>query len=361
MWRKFLRVLGFLIGWGVILAYIIYASHLAQEHRAEQRVTEVVITMTDSTEMQQFASSAQIRKQLRKGGFRMEKELVDSVDAVKISQYIARNGFVSDAEVYTTYSGMVYINIRQHKPIMRLLSGGYDSYVTAEGEIFRAPQGGAYYAPVVTGEYIPLFNKNFNGSVTHDLANRIERENIKLQELSNEVVKLNKSHSDYSAQRASLYKKLKRKGFFESDEAYRMRRVGGKAEIAKYDEKIAQIAGQKRKVERAQYAIELRKKKLQKKHDDFCNLINFVTYMESDSFWQAETVQFVADTTSMGDITLRIVPRSGDFTIEFGTLADGKSKLDKLEKFYEDGLSRIGWDRYSIVDIRYNKQVICTE
>ena len=69
----------------------------------------------------------------------------------------------------------------------------------------------------------------------------------------------------------------------------------------------------------------------------------------------------MADTTSTGEISLRLIPRSGDFIIEFGTLANSDEKLDKLHKFYDKGLSRIGWEQCKVVDVRYDKQVICTK
>ena len=86
-----------------------------------------------------------------------------------------------------------------------------------------------------------------------------------------------------------------------------------------------------------------------------------VEQIKDDSFWGAEIVQFVADTTTMGDITLRLVPRSGDFIIEFGTLGNGEEKLSKLQRFYDNGLSSIGWSEYKTIDVRYDKQVICTK
>ena len=100
-------------------------------------------------------------------------------------------------------------------------------------------------------------------------------------------------------------------------------------------------------------------KKLQKSYDDFMNLINFVSRVRNDEFWGAEVVQFVASTTPSGEISLRLVPRSGDFIIEFGTLADREEKLAKLQLFYDKGLSRIGWGVYKTIDVRYDKQVIC--
>ena len=58
---------------------------------------------------------------------------------------------------------------------------------------------------------------------------------------------------------------------------------------------------------------------------------------------------------------MRLVPRSGNFIIEFGTLANYEEKLEKLRKFYDKGLSHIGWEHYRKVDVRYDKQVICTK
>ena len=166
--------------------------------------------------------------------------------------------------------------------------------------------------------------------------------------------------SEWRDRRSDLLEKSKQ-GIFESSENHRQRKVGIGVEIAKCNEKLKQLAAHKTTLEKRQQRIENGKKKLQKKYDDFVNLINFVDRVESDSFWSAEVVQFVADTTSTGAINMRLVPRSGDFVIEFGTLADCDDKLQKLQTFYDDGLAHMGWNQYRIVDVRYNKQVICTK
>ena len=360
MWRKIGRVLGVILGWGAILAYILFASHLAQEHRAEQRVGNIIVTMADSTATEQFATSDRIIKQLKRGGFNIENEPVDSLDAVTISEYIARNGFVRDVDVYVTYSGDTHIDIKQHEPVVRLLCGGVNSYVTPDGVIFRSPQGAAYYAAVVTGAYKPMFASDYEGSANAHYATLVDRENEKLAHLGKEFQALKNRRGECLSQRSELRKQGK-KGFFESNESYKLRKVGVDAEITKCTEQLSQLSKRKLQLEKRQRSVELHKKKLKKKYDDFTNLINFVTQVSDDSFWSSEIVQFVADTTSTGEISLRLVPRSGDFVIEYGTLANGKEKMRKLQTFYENGLSRIGWNRYKIVDIRYSKQVICTE
>ena len=360
MLRKLFRIFGFLIGCGVVCAYICYASHLAHQHRAEQVITEVIISMTDSTEMRQFASSSQIAEQLKRGGFNIEGVQVDSLDAVKVANYIDDNGFVSDADVYITYSGTAHIDIKQHEPVMRFMSGGFNSYITREGETFHSPRGAAYYTAVVTGEYKPLFMPEEKGNIASCYAVLKEREDARLAKLATDYARLNDEYKECSKRKEEHNKDKKRK-IFESKKSQKQRAVGLDIEIAKCDEQIRQLKGRMARVEEQRQSVEVRKKKLQKKYEDFRNLINFVGRISDDSFWGAEVVQFVADTTSAGEITLHLVPRSGDFVIIFGTLAESEKKMDKLQEFYDNGLSHFGWNRYKSVDLRYDKQVICTE
>ena len=360
MWRKIGRIFGAIVGWGAILAYILYASHLAQEHRATQCVEDIVISISDSTDTRQFASTEQMYKRLQRSGLKIENEPVDSVDAVKISDYISQNGFVRESNVYVTYSGKLYVDIKQHEPVMRLLCGGINSYITEEGCVFRSPQGSAYYTAVVTGGYKPLFDTRYEGDINSHYAKLIDVENEKLAKLGEEFARLKGERFTTLARKSDLRKQSKR-GVFESRESHEQRKVGIEVEMAECNKHIAQCNAKKRTLERQQQGVEMRKKRLQERYNDFANLINFVSQVGNDSFWSAEIVQFVADTTSMGEISLRLVPRSGDFIIEFGTLADSNEKLQKLGDFYDDGLSRMGWNLYKTIDVRYNKQVICTK
>ena len=344
----------------MVVAYICYASRLAKMHRVEQRVEDVVVSMTDSADMQLFATSQQIREQLTQGGLKLENELIDSVDAVQISQYVARNGFVSGADVYATYSGKLYINVRQHKPTVRLLCGGLNSYATPEGNIFLSPEGSAYYTSVVTGCYKVPFALNYEGEVSDSRTAVIAKVDDKQKELAVKFAELRRERRELVSEKSRLRKDRGRK-FWENKESYQQRRVGVEADIERCNEQIRAIASQRADLEKQQGRVEASKKKLQKRYDDFANLINFVTQISDDSFWGAEVVQFVADTTLLGDISLRLVPRSGNFIIEFGTLENSQEKLDKLRFFYDKGLSRLGWERFRKIDVRYDKQVICAE
>lgn len=60
---------------------------------------------------------------------------------------------------------------------------------------------------------------------------------------------------------------------------------------------------------------------------------------------------------SSGDMEL--YTKMGYHTIEFGR-ADGtmQEKFDKLKTFYREGLTKVGWERYSVINLKYKGQVI---
>ena len=361
MLRKILRVVGFLLAVALIVAYICYASNLARNHRATQQVEKVVISLVDSTATEVFATSEGIREQLHRKGVKIMNSSVDSVDAVFVSNNITSNGFVREANVYVTYSGEAHIEVLQHKPIARLMCGGLNSYVTAEGDVFSVPYGSAYYAPVITGCYRSFFSKRYGyeGRVDDSLNSLLDIQRFLLVDVGREMKTLKEKKSGCLSKRNEL--KNIHKKLFESSEAFQQRKVGAKMQLAECDEQLKKVEYERERLEKRRAAILTRKKKIAKYYDDFVNLLTFVEDINKDSFWSAEIVQFVADTTSLGEITLRLIPRSGDFVIEFGTLAERDEKLEKLRNFYDKGLSHLGWDRYRIVDLRYKKQVICTE
>ena len=186
------------------------------------------------------------------------------------------------------------------------------------------------------------------------------REDERLAKLGDEFRALRSKSASCSQRKAELRKDRKRK-ILESKASHEQRKVAIDMDIAKCNEQLHGFTVEREQLERRQRAIEMRKKKLQKKYDDFRNLLKFVEEIEDDSFWRAEVVQFVADTTSTGEISLRLIPRSGDFVITLGTLSARVEKMKKLQKFYDNGLSHLGWDRFRSIDLRYSKQVICTE
>lgn len=93
--------------------------------------------------------------------------------------------------------------------------------------------------------------------------------------------------------------------------------------------------------------------------EDFArgDLYNFALFLSNDEFWDAQIEQIVVQQNN--DVSL--IPRVGDQQIVLGQLSGYKEKLQKLLTFYKKGLNEIGWNKYSVINLKYNKQVVCTK
>ena len=92
--------------------------------------------------------------------------------------------------------------------------------------------------------------------------------------------------------------------------------------------------------------------------DEFAKnqLYDFAKFLNHDKFWNSQIKQiYVAQN---GDIEL--TPAVGKHRIILGKIEDYKENLDKLRIFYDKGLSKVGWNKYSIVNLKYKNQVVCT-
>lgn len=87
------------------------------------------------------------------------------------------------------------------------------------------------------------------------------------------------------------------------------------------------------------------------------DLYKFALFLHDDEFWNAQIEQIVVSPND--DITL--ITRVGDQLVILGQLDDYKTKLDKLMTFYQKGLNDTGWNKYSIINLKYDKQVVCTK
>lgn len=62
------------------------------------------------------------------------------------------------------------------------------------------------------------------------------------------------------------------------------------------------------------------------------------------------------------DKELELYPTIGNQKIVFGEVKDMEEKFKKLKLFYTEGLNKTdGWNKYSIINIKYKNQVVCTK
>lgn len=86
-------------------------------------------------------------------------------------------------------------------------------------------------------------------------------------------------------------------------------------------------------------------------------LYKFALFLQENDFWDAQIEQIVVQ--SEKDVIL--ISRIGDQEILMGNLENYESKLNRLKEFYNKVLPSTGWNRYSTLNLKYDKQVVGTK
>ena len=61
------------------------------------------------------------------------------------------------------------------------------------------------------------------------------------------------------------------------------------------------------------------------------------------------------------DGDLEIIPKLGGHTVVIGGTDRLEEKFENLFALYSKGLSKVGWDKYSAINLKYKDQIICTK
>jgi cell division protein FtsQ len=79
--------------------------------------------------------------------------------------------------------------------------------------------------------------------------------------------------------------------------------------------------------------------------------------IDSDEFWKAQIVQIYVNE----EMDIELIARVGQHKIILGDIEDLDIKLKKLKMFYDKGLSKTGWNEYSIINLKFKDQIVCTK
>jgi cell division protein FtsQ len=80
-------------------------------------------------------------------------------------------------------------------------------------------------------------------------------------------------------------------------------------------------------------------------------------YIQADTFWTANTEQIYVNESQ----ELELIPRVGDQRIIIGDTTNLDDKFKRLMIFYKEGLSKTGWNNYSVINLKFRNQVVCTK
>ena len=87
------------------------------------------------------------------------------------------------------------------------------------------------------------------------------------------------------------------------------------------------------------------------------DLYKFALFLCKDEFWNAQIEQIVVQPKD----EVVLITRIGNQEVLMGQLENVESKLDRLKKFYTRALPATGWNRYTKINLKYDKQVVGTK
>lgn len=87
------------------------------------------------------------------------------------------------------------------------------------------------------------------------------------------------------------------------------------------------------------------------------DLYKFGVFLQRNSFWNAQIEQIHV----LPGKNIELVPRVGDHIIYLGKLDDFERKLKRVKMFYEKALNKVGWNKYSRINVEFGNQIICTK
>jgi len=84
---------------------------------------------------------------------------------------------------------------------------------------------------------------------------------------------------------------------------------------------------------------------------------NIATYILNDDFWMAQIDQ--VDITAAR--TFEMIPKVGNQIIVFGNSDNYSEKFTNLLTFYKQVATKVGWNKYSKIDVQYKGQVVAVK
>lgn len=360
--HKILGYIGYGIMFIIVVCIIAISEHLYDEHRATQSVTSLEINITGG-ENCTLADKESIDSWITKEGPMNHNMTLAEFNSGEIERRALELSAVAEANVYVDYNGKAVLDVTLREPIARLRTDGYDLYISEDGYIMPTVANRTAAVPVITGDYTALFKPTYAGCAKSVMTDSIAALDKVIERLEDAKLPYYRQLEDNDKALRETLSESVRKGFFTSEREYAIlvNELEGR-KIAARERHTATKRSLEAEIEalaKQQDEARLKQSKVSKAGEDFETLIAFLKHIDDNSFWHAEVVQVMLTGGGERDMELSFVPRSGNFVVDLGTPEDYDTKLSNLYRFYNKGLDNLGWNKFSYISLRYDKQVVC--
>ena len=87
----------------------------------------------------------------------------------------------------------------------------------------------------------------------------------------------------------------------------------------------------------------------------FSDLYDFSRLVYEDKFWSKQILQVYINYNGDAELVCLV----GNQKIVFGALSNPKVKLEKLKRYYEEVVDKVGWKKYEEINLKFENQIVC--
>ncbi len=87
------------------------------------------------------------------------------------------------------------------------------------------------------------------------------------------------------------------------------------------------------------------------------DLFTLAQFIEADTLWNAMFEQIYVNENN----DIELIPKVGKHKIVIGNIQNIEQKFANLKLFYIKGLNRKGWENYTVINLKFQNQVVCTK
>ncbi len=84
---------------------------------------EIIVSISDSVDVQ-FVTSERVREKILQSGINTQGYPAEQIQTRELEHLLEKDPYVFNAEVYTNIDGNLMVDIRQRKPLIRVMPGG---------------------------------------------------------------------------------------------------------------------------------------------------------------------------------------------------------------------------------------------
>jgi cell division protein FtsQ len=146
MMRKVLQM-----GFWSVLAIALFFTMSFVEKTAVDKVCDTLVVRVDYSDNNYFVSEESVIKILTKTDNSLVGKPLEEINIALLEENISKHPSVRNAEVYSTINGELRVNVKQKKPIARVITGRTSYYIDEEGGKMKLSTTYSARVPLVYG------------------------------------------------------------------------------------------------------------------------------------------------------------------------------------------------------------------